>query len=1250
MKLDKGYLFHNRYILIATLGSGASADVWKAKDTKANNLLVALKIFSQHSDMDSYGLQNFEKEFTTVYNMRHSNLLPPTGYDLCEGRPYLVMQYCENGSCSSMIGRMEEEDIIKFLHDVSAGLEYLHDHNIIHQDIKPDNILLDDNCNFMVTDFGISVSMDKGIYDSNGMSGGTRAYMGPERFEGITNNASDMWSLGATAVEMLTGNPPYGEHGGLLQAEGEPLPELPALQPEVKNMILSCLEKDPVRRIKANEIRQKIELYWETGSWVKPSRKRMIATMATVVASVFMCLGIFLWDYNRTKVYYYKDYTERWGIPEGIGRISSGQAKRMNRMYRFECTQGKVRNVSHVNSFGKIISDNESERNERPFNQDIYYADGKVNRIKVMDNNDKVLYMKVFSEDLHTMVFQYEDNTERALSSRSVGYGRILDDESVEKGRISRWWIDYNQEGFVSKIRYAGIDNKAVGDDNNIYGRTMLYDAKGRISEIHYIGKDGEPKSTKWGLGIKKFQYDKKGNWIRAEYYTIDNKPAYDDKDGTSIYEITYDENDNPLESYHKDGDGSLMAPKKNNIAGCKYEYDEHGCITKTIYLDTNMDPTIIGSIGSGYVCKYDQNGFMTEQIFVDPDGNPYKTSEGNCKRTYTYDEKGNLLENWAYDLNGNLCVTFSDGVAGTSFEYDSLGNCLEIVYYGIDRKPYLNKNGEAGVRYKYNERNQSVEYLTLGTDLLPTYGNNHICMIRYEYDQRGNMVKIMFYNENGQNLVDSNEKVAGWNIKYDDFGKEIERTFFNAQNQTCEVIGGYAKKTYEYDDYGHLRSERYYNLSGKLTAIDGIAGYDYQCDDRGNLIVNRPIGADGNTAANYLEERFKYDAFDNCIEKSFFDDGQAAQNLNGIHKITAKFNSRNQEIETRYYSKYGALTLAANLGVAIIKNEYDKKGYKVQTFYYGIDEKLIKGKEGWASSSYEYDSYGNVVKQSFFDIDGKPSNPKDMVPVSIYKYDRYNNMVYLASQDGHGNFIINPQFGWAIQKMEYDNKSQMLWCAFFDENEKPINCKDGYHKQIREYNSNGNVTKITYHDADLKPMEINGFHEERNIYNEKGKHIVMSLHDKYGKPTNCDAGYHKYEITYDDSNVPIRKKYYASNGKLLIIQNYNKQTGLWSDPQSITGDQMVGWQEVVRKDAQNCPIKMEEGIYAQSIKYTNSSVILTVKMHGVSKYDAGDFLSNLAENGESIKKELRKGWNLPDYISLKIIFIDKADRELCTI
>ena len=1125
MELSRGCLFHNRYLLVCLLGTGASAQVWKAKDTKANNLIVALKIFDENSGMNSFGLQNFEKQFTTVFNMKHSNLLSPTGYDIFQGRPYLVMQYCENGSCTSMAGRMEEEDIIKFLHDVSAGLEYLHDHNIIHQDIKPDNIMLDDNCNFMVTDFGISVFSTGGVYDSKGMSGGTRRYMGPERFEGKTLPASDMWSLGASAVELLTKNPPYGEHGGLLQTQGEPLPKLPAkLQPEVKSMIMSCLAQDPNHRIKANEIRQKIELYWETGSWTKPSQKKTIAIVATAVASVLMCLGIFLWDYNRTKTYYYKDYVEVWGRPEGIGRVYSWEAKHMHRLYRFEYKQGKVRRVSHVNSMDVIIQDGESERNERPIDQDIYYtSEGNVSRIKVRNQNGKVLYVKAFNENLTTMSYQYDDqhNTERALAAQTVGYSRKLEDNSEKKSKITRWLLDYNEDGYVTRVRFAGLDNSPAHDDNNIYGRKMAYDSKGRVTEIHYIGQKDEPKSTKWGLGIKKFYYDDSDNWIRAEYYTVDEQPAYDDADGIGIYEMEYDDKGNVVVMYQKDGNGELMLSKKTGVAGLATEYDDRGFIIKQTFLGTDSKPIYVSSPKltgfTGYAginVKCDDNGFFVEQEYFNPDGNVCETSYGLSKTVTVNDKVGNLLESWNYGLNGELCLNL-DGIAGCTCKYDSIGNAVEVLYYGKEKKLTLNEEGVAGYRMKYDERNLLTEELYLDENLNPTFNNNNICLARYEYDPRGNMTKIAFYDAEGINLVKSNENVAGWNIVYDDLGNETERSFFDNKNGLCEVIGGYAKRTIEYDQNGHPKAERYYNAKGNLTLVNGIAGTDYVCDERGNVVVNKPISTDGSLAAGRVEAHYRYDKFDNCKEESYFINGNAADCSEGYHKITRTYNSRNQVIKVCYYNKVSQLTLMS---------------------------------EGWASSTYEYDTFGNTIKQCFFGIDSKPTDPQKMVPVGICKYDKHNNMTYLAAQDVNGNFIMNPNTGWAISRMEYDNRSHKISEAYFDEHDKPIKGNSGCHKIMWKYDGNGKQKEETYYGTDGKPTLVKGIHREKYTYDEKENMTKCEFFDEFGKPANCAAGFHKLVISYEN-RTPLSRKFYTASGSLLATQSYNKAKGEWATP-----------------------------------------------------------------------------------------------------
>lgn len=1260
MELSKGILFHNRYLLVSLLGTGASAQVWKAKDTKANNLLVALKIFSESSGMNSYGLQSFEKQFTIVFNMKQSNLLPPTGYDIYQGCPYLIMQYCENGSCTSMAGRMEEDDIIKFLHDVSAGLEYLHDHNIIHQDIKPDNIMLDDNCNFMVTDFGISVSANGSVYDSQGMSGGTRAYMGPERFEGTTVPASDMWSLGASMVELITGNPPYGDHGGLLQAQGEALPQLPSdLQPEVRSMILSCLHPDPNHRIKANEIRQKIDLYWETGSWTKPSQKKTIAIALTAVASVLLCLGIFLWDYNRPKIYYYKDYVERWGVPEGVGRVSSWSMKHMHRLYKFEYKQGKVRRVSHINSLGVIIQDGESERNERPIDQDIYYtSEGKVSRIKVRDNNGKVLYVKAYNENLTTMSFQYDDqhNTERALSAQTVGYGRMLEDENSQKGKITRWLLDYTDDGLVERIRYAGLDNTPVNDDNNLFGRRMVYDDKGRITEIHYIGNDNNPHSTKWGLGIKKFYYDDKDNWVKAAYYTVDNETAYDDVDGVAIYEMEYDDKGNVIYTYHKDGNGELMLPKKSGIAGLEAVYDDKGFLTKQTFIGTDKKPIYVPSEGyAGYTAKYDENGFITEEEFFDPDGNICESSQGNSKLILVNDQKGNILELWRYNKAGELCLD-QDGLAGHTCKYDSLGNMMEIIYYGKDKKPILDKDGEAGYRYKYDDRNLTIELMSLGVDLTPTFNNNHTCIVRFEHDKRGNTTKIAFYDASGTKLEESNEHVAGWNISYDDLGNETERSFFNTHNALCEVAGGYARKVMTYDNRGHIKTERFFNVSGNLTAVNGIAGTDYTSDESGNIIVEKPVGVNGGLAPGRFETHRKYDKFGNCVEESYFANGSPTVCRYGYHRETHTFNARNQIVEVCYYDKDSRLTISSNENIAKQRNEYNNRGDRVKTFYYGVDGKPAVGREGWALSAYEYDNHGNIIKQSFFAIDGKPTDSKVMVPVGICKYDIHNNMIYLAAQDGKGKFIINPNTGWAITRMEYDNKSQLLSQAYFNESDKPMNGKEGYHKYKAKYDVNGNEIEKSYWGVDGKPTLQNGYHIEKSTYDNRGNLTLYAFYDKDGKPTDCSYGFHKMVITYYNG-TPVSRKYYTAGNRLLATQSYNKAKAEWNSlqgtgsvsyssysPKSSSSD----WRNGVSSANNECPVKVSDGVYIQSLTYSGNNVIMTIKLSDVSKYDMDDDMSSKMQVVSSeLKQYLRQALNLPSNVSVIVKYIDKANRAI---
>lgn len=103
-------------------------------------IFPTLIISNAGSGLDEDGVRLFTEELSIVYNLNHSNLLKPHHFDECGGCPYLVLPYCERGSSQRLIGKLTEEEAWRFLHDVSAGLEYLHakEPPVIHQDIKPD--------------------------------------------------------------------------------------------------------------------------------------------------------------------------------------------------------------------------------------------------------------------------------------------------------------------------------------------------------------------------------------------------------------------------------------------------------------------------------------------------------------------------------------------------------------------------------------------------------------------------------------------------------------------------------------------------------------------------------------------------------------------------------------------------------------------------------------------------------------------------------------------------------------------------------------------------------------------------------------------------------------------------------------------------------------------------------------------------------------------------------------------------------
>ena len=283
---ESGELFDGRYRLDRPLSTdGATADVWLATDmntidtpldvddddvvyvngervdkrNSAHNdtgMQVAIKIYRPKNALDIEGEQRFRDEFKIVYNCHHANLLQPSHFSIFNDVPYLVLPFCRDGSAEKLVEKRPDNDTLwKFVCDVAAGLDYLHACTppIIHQDIKPGNVLIDLHHNFAITDFGISAKFggSQHAYGFDDSVAGTLAYMAPERFDAdyVPEAPGDIWALGATLYEILTQKVPFGEDGGMTQPDGPVTLQFPKdTAPSMQRLICACLANNPAER------------------------------------------------------------------------------------------------------------------------------------------------------------------------------------------------------------------------------------------------------------------------------------------------------------------------------------------------------------------------------------------------------------------------------------------------------------------------------------------------------------------------------------------------------------------------------------------------------------------------------------------------------------------------------------------------------------------------------------------------------------------------------------------------------------------------------------------------------------------------------------------------------------------------------------------------------------------------------------------------------------------------------------------
>ncbi len=251
------------YQIVAPLGEGGMAAVYKAYQP-AMERFVAIKVLPRHMAGSEEFVARFKREARLLAQLQHPHILPVFDYGEAEDHPYIVMPFLQSGTLAELMRkqRLGLTEIRRLVSQIGDALGYAHARGMIHRDVKPSNVLLDERGNCLLTDFGLArMAEGSAKLTTSGAIMGTPAYMSPEQGTGgEVDGRSDLYALGIILYEMLTGRVPYTAETPIaivFKHIQDPLPSarkyFPELSDELELVLLKSLAKHPNERYQTAE-------------------------------------------------------------------------------------------------------------------------------------------------------------------------------------------------------------------------------------------------------------------------------------------------------------------------------------------------------------------------------------------------------------------------------------------------------------------------------------------------------------------------------------------------------------------------------------------------------------------------------------------------------------------------------------------------------------------------------------------------------------------------------------------------------------------------------------------------------------------------------------------------------------------------------------------------------------------------------------------------------------------------------------
>ena len=727
--------------------------VYLARQVELNRH-VALKMLTGHYGPEE--LRRFAEEAETAAGLSHTNIAHIYEVGEHEGAPYFSMEYVESGSLADRLRKdlPSPRRAAELLIDVARALHFAHQHGIVHRDMKPANVLLDQDGVPKIADFGIAKRLrDDSKLTRSGAVIGTPTYMAPEQAKGHSRHvgpAADVYALGAILYETLTGRPPFLPEDSetaitvrvLTEDPVSPAWHRPEVPRDLETICMKCLQKEPrARYASAAALAEDLRRFLDDESilakppntvvrsvkWVRRHPWKFVAAVAALLVVVVGIARLVQWElYGRARLEYATQVIWVNGRLEPIKTISQEQASQRAAYLRLtrQGRNGLLAKVEVLNARGypaelrRIFNDEmipiyiEGLAGAQPYTEKLPESTSVEFLYDNNDNPQEVTGRERNGQVTWRIIYDSQNTSGQTARARFVNLRGF--DAPTPNG-ASHMEFERDAKGLDTKITFFNTAGQPAANGEGVYGYKLEHDEAGRIVHLVNLGSDGKPAPNRADLTAFTTSWGKE---IRSEIRDSESKPAL--WKGVAAVVVEQDEAGNPVRISYLGNDGKPVKPvrkttmedyipdgprhpaERNNQKAdetwsvMEMKRNEHGEVTQRTHFKTEPD----GSLKQlfQYNIGYDDFGHPADIQF----------NGANFWRTVRrHEANGNITEERYLDSQGNLTkgelgyaikrLTYTPGSEGLRIEETYFNEAEAKTYSTGGNHRTINEYGTTG-------------------------------------------------------------------------------------------------------------------------------------------------------------------------------------------------------------------------------------------------------------------------------------------------------------------------------------------------------------------------------------------------------------------------------------------------------------------------------------------------------------------------------------------------------------------------